>query len=104
MILTKEVSMIFPSEDLGKRIASEDARTQCRVFVGFAEKQLLDCISNNQPIINLVAIIPMEVIVWFTRIYQEIVRQKILPKNTVDYLEDFAKELDQKIDSISTNT
>jgi len=87
MILKKEVSMIFPSEDLGKRIASEDARTQCRVLVGFAEKQLIDCISNNQPIINLVSIMPTEAIVWFTRIYQEIVKQEMLPEPVVKYIE-----------------
>lgn len=80
MILKKEVQMIFPSRDLGQKIAKEDAKTQCNVLIGFADKQLMDCVPNNQPIISLVALMPVGLIWWFVRIYQEIVRQGKCPK------------------------
>ena len=75
MILKKEVSMIFPSEDLGRKIASDETQVQQQVLTGFASKQLMSCISHNQPIISLVAIMPAGLVLWFVRIYQEIVRQ-----------------------------
>ena len=91
MILEKNISMIFPSKGLGGRIASEDARTQCQVLEGFASKQLINCTYNSQTLISLVAILPSETILWFVKMYQEIVKQKRVPKE----LDDFMKELEE---------
>lgn len=91
MILEKTVSMIFPSKELGGKIASEDARTQCQILEGFASKQLIGCTYNSQTLISLVAILPSETVLWFIRIYQEILKQKRVPKE----LDDFMKELEE---------
>ncbi|MCK4330913.1 hypothetical protein KAX02_13870, partial [candidate division WOR-3 bacterium] len=80
MILEKNVSMIFPSLELGRKIASEDFRTQCQVLEGFATKQLLDCIGHSQPIISLVALLPTNTVIWFTRVYQEMLSQGKISK------------------------
>ena len=92
MILKKEVSMIFPSQDLGKKIASEDSRTQCQVLEGFASKQLLDTTYNNQTIISLVALLPPETVLWFINIYQEIIRQNKLPRQAINYNDDLIED------------
>ena len=84
MIIEKKVSMIFPSTDLGRKIASEDCRTQCQILEGFASKQLLECTYDNQTIINLVAILSPETVLWFIRIYQEILRQERIPKKVTE--------------------
>lgn len=75
MILKKEVSMIFPSEDLGRKIASDETQVQQQVLTGFANKQLMNCIGHNQPIISLVAVMPVGLVLWFVQVYQEIVKQ-----------------------------
>ena len=97
MILEKKISMIFPSKELGGRIASEDCRTQCQVLEGFASKQLLDCTHNSQTVISLVAILPSETILWFVKMYQEIIKQNKLPKPVVRYNEKLVKETTKEI-------
>ena len=97
MILEKKISLIFPSKELGGKIALEDARTQCQVLEGFASKQLLDCTHNSQMIISLVALLPSETILWFVRIYQEMVKQDKLPKPVVRYNEKLVEETMEKI-------
>ena len=97
MILKKEVSMIFPSQDLGKKIASEDFRTQCQVLEGFASKQLLDTTYNNQTIISLVALLPSETILWFVDIYQEIISQHKLPRQAIKYNDNLVEDALKKI-------
>ena len=89
--------MIFPSQDLGKKIASEDSRTQCQVLEGFASKQLLDITYNNQAIISLVALLPSETILWFIDIYQEIINQHKLPRQTIKYNENFIDDTMKKV-------
>jgi hypothetical protein len=84
--------MIFPSIELGRKIASEDSRTQCQILEGFASKQLLDTTYNNQTIISLVALLSSETVLWFIEIYQEIVKQSKLPKQAVKYNEDLIEE------------
>lgn len=79
MIIKKEVSLIFPSEDLGRKIATEEAKVQSQVLIGFANKQLMDCLGHSQPIINLVALMPAGLVMWFVRVYQEIVHQRKIP-------------------------
>ena len=92
MILEKNVSMIFPSLELGRKIASEDSKTQCQVLEGFAARQLLDITYNNQTIISLVALLPSETILWFIKMYQEIVKQSKLPRQAVKYNEKLIEE------------
>ena len=92
MILEKKINMIFPSKELGGKIASEDAKTQCQVLEGFASKQLLDCTHNSQTVISLVALLPSETILWFIKVYQEIVKQEKLPKPLIEYNEKLIEE------------
>lgn len=80
MIIGKHVSLIFPSQELGRKIAQEDCRTQSQVLEGFASQQLLNSVYNSQTIINLVAVLPEETILWFIKVYQETLRQKRIPK------------------------
>lgn len=86
MILEKNVSMIFPSLELGRKIASEDCRTQCQVLEGFATKQLMKATYNSQALISLVALLPPGAILWFVKIYQEIVKQKKVPRELNDLM------------------
>ena len=97
MIIEKNVSMIFPNSDLGRKIASEDCKTQCQTLGGFASKQLLSCTYNSQTIINLVALLSSETILWFIKIYQEIVKQGKLPIQAIKYNEKITKEALTKI-------
>lgn len=92
MILEKNISMIFPSKELGGKIALEDTRTQCQVLEGFASKQLLDCTHNSQTVIGLVALLPSETILWFIKVYQEILKQGKLPEPVVRYNEKLVEE------------
>ena len=92
MILEKNISMIFPSKELGGKIASEDARTQCQVLEGFAAKQLMKVTYNGQSLINLVALLSPGTVLWFVKMYQEIIKQDKLPKPVVRYNEKLVKE------------
>ena len=94
MILEKNISMIFPSKELGGKIASEETRTQCQVLEGFASRQLLDCTHNSQTVISLVALLPSETILWFVKIYQEILKQGKLPNELEVYNKSLTKEDD----------
>lgn len=75
MILKKEVSIIFPSEELGRKIASDEIQVQQQVLTGFANRQMTDCLISSQPIISLVAVMPVGLVLWFVHVYQEIVKQ-----------------------------
>ena len=97
MQIEKTVNMIFPSKELGRKIASEDARTQCQVLEGFASHQLIESAANSQPIISLVALLPSETVLWFVRMYQEIVKQENLPKSVIEYDKKLLAEAMEKI-------
>ena len=81
MRIEKKVSMIFPSKELGKMIANDDAKTQSHVLQGMAEIQQLKCVCNNQAIISLVAILSADTILWLCKLYRELLRQERIPKD-----------------------
>ena len=92
MLLEKKINMIFPSKELGKKIASEDCKTQCQVLEGFASRQLLESTYNHQTVINLVAILPSETILWIIEMYQELVKQDKLPRLAIEYNKELVRE------------
>lgn len=81
MKINRKITVVVPGEELGKLIAAETAQTQSRVLTGLAKCQILTYVYQKQPIEDLAAQIPYETVLWFVRMYKELLQSGRLEKD-----------------------